>query len=160
MNWNQNKQYGFVPGSVTQPIYNQQFGMQYGVPAQQTYYQPQYQPKPIMNGRIVQNINEVVPDDVKMDGSCSFFPVQDGSAIFAMRWSQDGSRIEQVRYVPEQASSLPESKSFEQQIMERLDSLEEMIRNQRYHGKKQFKNREESLNERVDTADNESNGSK
>lgn len=168
MNWNQNKQYGNYPGVSTTPNYNQPFGANYGAPAQQqqTYYYnpPQYQmpaQRPLMNGRIIRSLDEIVPDDVKMDGSCSFFPVQDGSAIFAMRWSQDGSRIEQVRYVPEQSADIPESKSFEQQIMERLDALEEMIKNQsRYHGKKQFKNKEENLNERTDTENSNTNGSK
>lgn len=166
MNWNQNKQFGFNPGQYnTQPNYNQPFAMNYGAPAPQNYYQtscpPQYPQRSFIEGRMVQNINEVVPNDVKMDGSCSFFPVNDGSAIFAMRWSQDGSRIEQVKYIPEQTNQNPEAKTFEQLVMERLDSLEDIIRNQnRYHnGKKQFK-KEESLNEPVDKNNNDQNGSK
>lgn len=162
MNWNQNRQYGFASGgNFCTPNVN------YNVapPSQQQYYTPQsYQmpTQPSMSGRVIQNINEVMPNDVKMDGSYSFFPVQDGSAIYVMRWSQDGSRIEQMRYIPEQQNISPETKSFEQVVVDRFDALEEMIRNQNryHHSKKPFKNKEDNSNESVNTENNEPNGSK
>lgn len=160
---NQNNQYGFAPNNQGRQTYQQQPMQQQNQMGWQNWQNPQQPVVPPLNGRIIQNPNDVVPNDVRMDGSCSFFPVQDGSEIYVMRWSQDGSRIERMRYIPENANVNPESKPFEQLVMERLDSLEAMIRNQnknQYHnGKKQFK-KEESLNERVDTENNGTNGSK
>lgn len=162
MNFNQNRPYpnGYQYQQMTgiPQNYNPSFGMNYQPAYSPTYSQPQ---RPQLNGRIVQNPTEVVPDEVKMDGSCSFFPINDGSGIYVMRWSQDGSRIEQVKYVPETPQTGQQSKTFEQLVMERLDSLDNLIRNQNrgFKNKKPF-NKEGLNNEHTDQTNNEPNDSK
>lgn len=150
---NQNRQNLYQPGIFTgQTIPNQ--NQNFGWPQQQQqnpYFEQMRQSTPVfsMNGRIVQNVNDVVPDEVKMDGSCSFFPVLDGSAIYVMRWSKDGSIIEKARYVPENIpQNNQEQKSFEQMVMERLDQIEASIRNQNksFRNKRPYKNNKEGMN--------------
>lgn len=90
---------------------------------------PTYQQIPGISGRMVQNPNEVRPNEVPMDGSCSFFPVMDGSAIYVKCWSQDGSSIITSKFIPENQNG-NNPKTPEQLIMERLDNLEALIKNQ------------------------------
>lgn len=41
-------------------------------------------------GRIVNNENEIRPDEVPMDGSVAFFPQADGTCIHAKCWNNNG----------------------------------------------------------------------
>lgn len=43
-----------------------------------------------VNGRVVQSVEMITANDVPMDGSAAFFPMQDMSAIFAKSWNADG----------------------------------------------------------------------
>lgn len=90
---------------------------QYG--AQQQYYDrfqnfPQYQqnlqtanqqfqqqqiPPVGISGKIVNNIEMITANDVPMDGSVAFFPMQDMSQILAKSWNSDGT-IKTVVYRP------------------------------------------------------------
>ena len=44
-----------------------------------------------VNGRVVQSVEMITANDVTMDGSSAFFPMQDMSAIFAKSWNADGT---------------------------------------------------------------------
>lgn len=44
-----------------------------------------------VNGRVVQSVEMITANDVPMDGSAAFFPMQDMSAIFAKSWNADGT---------------------------------------------------------------------
>lgn len=52
-------------------------------------------------GRVVCQEGEITAQEVPMDGSMSFFPLSDGSAIVGKRWNADGT-IQTVRYIAEQ----------------------------------------------------------
>lgn len=54
-------------------------------------------------GRVVGQEGEITAQEVPMDGSMSFFPLSDGSAIVGKRWNADGT-IQTVRYVAEQTA--------------------------------------------------------
>lgn len=103
-----------------------------------------------ITGRIIQNPNEVMPNEVPMNGTCSFFPMYDGSAIYVKCWSPDGSSIITQRFVSDgQNGNVP--KTPEQIIMDRLDNLERLIKTQNKPYQK-FK-KGGNVNERNDAVD-------
>ena len=54
--------------------------------------QPQPQPMPMgISGKVVQNPDSIAANDVPMDGSVAFFPMQDMSQILAKSWNADGT---------------------------------------------------------------------
>ena len=62
----------------------------------QSYQQSlQQQPMPQqivgINGRIVQAVETINPNEVPMDGSVAFFPKQDLTEIYAKSWNADGT---------------------------------------------------------------------
>lgn len=74
------------------------------------YQQPQFQyqqaPQIMQNqnripifGRMIGNVSEIVPNEVPMDGSVSFFPQSDYSCIYAKKWNTDGT-IQTIKFVP------------------------------------------------------------
>lgn len=84
-----------------QPYYNQFYG----------YQQPQYQPQPIqqpmqmmprLQGKCVENIDVVKAMDIPLDGSISYFPIADGSAIVTKQLQMDGTS-KTIVYVPMKA---------------------------------------------------------
>ena len=46
---------------------------------------------PGINGRIVQAVETINPNEVPMDGSVAFFPKQDLTEIYAKSWNADGT---------------------------------------------------------------------
>ena len=44
-----------------------------------------------INGRIVQAVENINPNEVPMDGSVAFFPKQDLTEIYAKSWNADGT---------------------------------------------------------------------
>lgn len=116
------------------------------------YQQPYsyFNQRPSIPGKTITNPNEILPQDVPMDGSIGLFPVQDHSCIYAKAWNSNGT-IATVRYVPEQpatATSNPDPQvSNQQAMMEKLDRIEEML-------KQKQNNRNRKRNEKGE--DNES----
>lgn len=87
------QQYGYNP-------YFQQPRMQQPQiePLQNTNQFQQQMPRGV-NGRVVQSVEMITANDVPMDGSAAFFPMQDMSAIFAKSWNADGT-IKTVIFKP------------------------------------------------------------
>lgn len=56
----------------------------------QTPYQPS-PPVQTLQGKIVDNIEVVKATDIMLDGSTSYFPIADGSAIVSKQLQQDGT---------------------------------------------------------------------
>lgn len=83
-------------------------------------------------GRVVNNLDEITPQEVPMDGSVSLFPQNDYSAIYAKTWTKDGT-IATVKFVPEQpAATTPQKSPIEERldrIDQRFDRLEKMLSN-------------------------------
>lgn len=87
------QQYGYNP-------YFQQPRMQQPqVEPLQTTNQFQQQLQSGINGRVVQSVEMITANDVPMDGSAAFFPMQDMSAILAKSWNADGT-IKTVIFKP------------------------------------------------------------
>ena len=57
------------------------------------YQQPQYQPMQYqgIQGRIVDNVDVVKATEISLDGSISYFPIADGSAIITKQLQNDGT---------------------------------------------------------------------
>mgnify|MGYP000303805821 FL=1 len=86
-------QYGYNP-------YFQQTRMQQPQIEQvQSVNQLQQQMPRGVNGRVVQSVEMITANDVPMDGSAAFFPMQDMSAILAKSWNADGT-IKTVIFKP------------------------------------------------------------
>lgn len=89
-----------------------------------------------INGRYVQNPNEIRPGEIPMDGTVSFFPLSDNSAIIGKMWDQNGN-IKEVRYLPDyileaklkefQDSQNNELNSTLREILERISKLENSL---------------------------------
>nr|DAP01730.1 MAG TPA: hypothetical protein [Caudoviricetes sp.] len=114
-------------------------------PAEQNYnsYVPQMQTGPIqqnqgIHGKFIQMPENIVANDVPMDGSVAIFPMQDMSSIFVKSWGADG-KIATVVFKPvlnDNPNNLPsdaEKAKFDLSdeatavFMKRFDELEQKI---------------------------------
>ena len=87
------------------------------------------QKTPAMSGRIVSQEADITPQEVPMDGSFSWFPMADGSAVIVKRWNSDGT-IQTVRYAPE--ATEPQQPvdvvpAYVSDISSRLDRIEGIL---------------------------------
>ena len=82
-----------------------------------------------MSGRVVSQEADITPQEVPMDGSFSWFPMADGSAVIGKRWNSDGT-IQTVRYAPESAEpqhTVETVPSYVSDISSRLDRIEGIL---------------------------------
>ena len=63
---------GYMAGNQTSNLYQNQLNRFQSIP-----------------GRLVNNLDEITPQEVPMDGSVSLFPTNDFSAIYAKTWTKD-----------------------------------------------------------------------
>lgn len=115
--------YGAMQDSQFQRMQNQ--AMMWGQ-NQQRYSMPSMLP-----GRQISSIEEIMPNDVPMDGSVSFFPVRDGSCVYAKYWNRQGT-IDTIKFVPEMnvVANIEETSGEEnpfQEILRRLDKIEKSL---------------------------------
>ena len=99
---------------------------------------PQMQPQFLgIQGKVVQSESAIMANDVPMDGSVAFFPMQDMSAIVAKQWDANGT-IRKTVYKPfneQMADSSIDDKRIEIGLsddvtgvfMKRFDELESKI---------------------------------
>ena len=101
-------QYGKTPYYMQQPITTPQYQTQASDYMQNI--QPAYQKPIILQGKSVDNIEVVKATDIPLDGSVSYFPLVDGSAIVTKQLQADGtSRM--IVYKP--AETTPKSSDTE-----------------------------------------------
>lgn len=74
-------------------------------------------------GRLVANADEIMPQEVPMDGSVSLFPQNDYSCIYAKTWTKEGT-IATVKFIPEQPQNGEPQKS---PLEMRLESIEQKL---------------------------------
>lgn len=74
-------------------------------------------------GHLVTNENEIMPQEVPMDGSVSLFPQNDYSCIYAKTWTKEGT-IATLKFVPEQPQNEEPQKS---PLEMRLESIEQKL---------------------------------
>lgn len=120
-------------------MYPQQFGNQWQSPftgyTPQFQQQQQYQPTMAQNmasqgitGRLVASLDEIAPNEVPMNGSTAFFPVSDGSAIFAKSWNRDGS-ISTAIYRPANDEVPEDVTEFTlADVIDQLNDIQDMLK--------------------------------
>ena len=58
---------------------------------QQQFRQAQYKPQSSLQGKVVDSLDVVKATDIPYDGSVSYFPLTDGTAIITKQLQQDGT---------------------------------------------------------------------
>ena len=120
--------------AYTYPNYQQQYNvpqinnpMNYFTPSMQQ----QLQQQPMLNGKIVESIDNVKLTDIPMDGNSFYFPKADGSEIYTKRWLANGStEVAVFKKVIDEAQESSEHFNFgemEGNIMDKLNAIEERI---------------------------------
>jgi hypothetical protein len=71
--------------------YNPYFSSQYYNPYYNQRPPENYQRPSILQGKIVDNVEVVKAIDIPLDGSISYFPMADGTAIISKQLQQDGT---------------------------------------------------------------------
>lgn len=116
------------------------------------YYNNRYVPEQIpnnrlyLNGKIVDSIDAVKATDVQFDGSISYFPLANGSAIITKQLQSDGtSKI--VIYKPEKMSNDVKYITIED-LNKKIDSIKfDDIKEDILSLKKEFKELKNKLKE-------------
>lgn len=113
------------------------------------------QPTSGLHGRMIASPQEIRPNEISQDGVPSYFPTSDYSVIYAKAWNADGG-IDTIKYVQEQPVLEAQGPSQFDQVMARLDRLEEIVtqsnqrrqnyyqNNRNYKGNKEVKANDES----------------
>lgn len=82
-------------------------------------------------GKLINNLNDIRPQNIPYDGTVAWFPASDYSCVFAKGWSDSGDRIDTIKYVPEQRANQEQQVSPEMQllqaIIQRQDRIEQML---------------------------------
>lgn len=133
--------------SLTAQQYQQIFGPgpQQTPPQQQQVQQPMMQ-SPMnqrqpdithINGRVVNSHDEIVPNEIPMNGEFCYFPSADGQTIYAKRWDSNGNIqnetfVRQLQNVPNMSGPNDASEGeYLTRIMEQLATIETKIDKQR-----------------------------
>lgn len=113
------------------------------------YQQPEMSP---FIGRYVEQVNEIVPNEVPMDGRIGLYPTKDLTTIFLKTWTPEG-KITTLKYIldPDQMttpSTVATEEDFKKEVFERLNALEQMFtkQNNNRNGKHNNQPREENKN--------------
>lgn len=83
---------------------------------------PMFYAQPRLYGRMVSSANDISVGDIPTDGNWGWFPVFDGSCVWAKRWNANGT-IETVKYVEE----LVQGPSSEDDLRARIEALEAAV---------------------------------
>ena len=143
-------------------MYNNQFYIPRNF--QQPMYQPQqYQPQqfqPIqfqgIQGRIVDNIDVVKATEISLDGSISYFPIADGSAIVTKQLQADGtSKLMVYKPVITETPKNITNEEFEKEISKLRNEIEKI--NKRL-GDGKYDAQSETISFKYDTNEYQSNG--
>ena len=134
-------QYGKTPYYMQQPITTPQYQTQASDYMQNI--QPAYQKSIILQGKSVDNIEVVKATDIPLDGSVSYFPLVDGSAIVTKQLQADGTSRMIVYKPAETEPKATENKEIyvtEKQLEEKLSTFNnEEIKQEIEKLKKQIK---------------------
>lgn len=103
-----------------------QYGQQAYMPQQRPQFQPQQFPPapPSLAGKVVMAPGDIMPGDIPMNGTPCWFPMQDGSAVYAKMWRPDGS-ISTIKFVPE--AMTPSEPTQMDRIEGKLSELFELL---------------------------------
>lgn len=91
---------------------------------------PQYQQPAAIRGRVVKDQSEILPNEIPMDGTISFFPKADGTEIYGKAWTSNGT-IQNFKFVKveENQNGSVSTPSTEDLILEKLNKIENVLYN-------------------------------
>lgn len=113
-------------GYQNQPGIMQNYNLDiYGRPIMATPINNQVRTNQIL-GKFISSPNDILPNEVPMDGSVGIFPSTDGSCILAKHWNSDGT-ITTIRFIPEVVVSNEQKPDLMSEITDRLDRIEKML---------------------------------
>ena len=138
-----NMGYNPMTGSIAQPRYTYPTNYNMMNPSQAVNsFQPNYTAQPQQSsifGRIVNDENEIMPNEVPMDGTIGIFPKSDGSEVIVKSWTQNGT-ISTVKYVPVVEGETPQvSNDPYPEIIDRLDRIEKQLSTRRTNRNNSYK---------------------
>lgn len=118
------------------PNYGNAWGAYYQQPQptwnnQQTPINNYVQQPSVIRGRVVKDQSEILPNEIPMDGTISFFPKADGSEIYGKAWTSNGT-IQNFRFVKAeeiQNGNTIDNSTTSQQILEKLNKIESALMN-------------------------------
>ena len=97
---------------------------------QQNTQQIQPQPQIVqISGRMVNSADDILPNEVQMDGRNYYFPSFDGSCIYVKTWNKNG-KLDMVKYVLDTVEQTPKESQLElmlNSINERLSKIEKSL---------------------------------
>ena len=97
---------------------------------QQNIQQTQPQPQVVqISGRMVNSADDILPNEVQMDGRNYYFPSFDGSCIYVKTWNKNG-KLDMVKYVLDTVEQAPKESQLElmlNSINERLSKIEKSL---------------------------------
>lgn len=88
-------------------------------------------------GRMVDQTDEIMPSEIRMDGSLGFFPMRDLSAIYVKQWDQNAN-LQTIRYVPEQIVEQQDTNYNNNQfamlgdILDQLNDIQNLLKKNNY----------------------------
>ncbi len=84
------------------------------------------QQQPSLSGRMVNSVEEVVPNEIPMNGSVAIFPMANMSSIYVKGWNPDGT-ISTVQYMPVKAEDNSTPSVTLADVMNSLDDIRQLI---------------------------------
>lgn len=83
-------------------------------------------------GRMVDKTDEIMPSEIRMDGSFGFFPMKDLSAIYVKQWDQNANLLT-VRYVPDTTVQQQENdQAVLSNILDQLNDIQNLLKQNNY----------------------------
>lgn len=86
-----------------------------------------------LTGRMIDKVDEIMPNEVRMDGSLGYFPMKDLSAIYVKQWDQDANLVT-VKYIPDpnivknNETAEAEQSNILNQILNQLDDIQSLLK--------------------------------
>ncbi len=119
---NPNYSNAWGPYYQTQPTWNNQ----------QTPMPSCVQHPSMIRGRVVKDQSEILPNEIPMDGTISFFPKADGSEIYGKAWTSNGT-IQNFRFVKaeeiQNGNTMAMREQAAQQILDELNEIKKVLNN-------------------------------
>mgnify|MGYP006874328963 CR=1 FL=1 len=115
-----------MPGAMPQGSQNSFPNLQSTICTQPYQAVPNVRPRTIP-GRMIYSPDEIMPQEVPMDGSVSLFPMHDWSCVYGKWWTSNG-QIQTVKFVMEQPKKEIELNTADlTSITTRLDKIEKYL---------------------------------
>lgn len=100
---------------------------QYGMQMPQMTPQLSSMTQPTLSGRIVKSVEEIVPNEVPMNGSVALFPTADMTSIYVKGWNPDGT-ISTIRYTPVVDNEQQEPTITLADVMDQLNDIQDLLK--------------------------------